>query len=33
MWGYREVCLTFAYERIDQGDTVRLEEDENAIEQ
>ncbi len=33
MWGYREICLTFAYERIDQGDTVRLEEDENAIEQ
>ncbi|KLT43312.1 hypothetical protein CC85DRAFT_284667 [Cutaneotrichosporon oleaginosum] len=33
MWGYREICLTFAYERIDQGDAVRLEKHESAIEQ
>ncbi|BEJ16110.1 hypothetical protein CspHIS471_0507150 [Cutaneotrichosporon sp. HIS471] len=32
MWGYREICLAFAYERIDQGDVVRIEEDESAIE-
>ncbi|GMK55379.1 hypothetical protein CspeluHIS016_0204350 [Cutaneotrichosporon spelunceum] len=32
MWGYREICLAFAYERIDQGEAVRLEEDESAIE-
>lgn len=32
MWGYREVCLTFAYERIAYGDEARLEEDEGEIE-
>lgn len=32
MWGYRELCLTFAYERIAYGDEARLEEDASGIE-
>lgn len=32
MWGYRELCLTFAYERIAYGDEARLEEDEGKID-